>query len=32
MFEKRRRLMEQWAEFCTSAPTERGRIVSLQGR
>jgi integrase len=32
MFEKRRRLMQQWATFCTTAPTERGKVVSLQGR
>jgi integrase len=31
MFEKRRRLMDAWAAFCTSEPTERGKVVSLQG-
>jgi integrase len=32
VFEKRRKLMQQWATFCTSAPTEHGKVVSLQGR
>jgi integrase len=32
LFEKRRRLMQQWATFCTTAPTEQGKVVSLQGR
>jgi integrase len=31
-FEKRRRLMQQWATFCTAAPTERSKVVALQGR
>jgi integrase len=32
MFEKRRRLMEAWATFCTTTPTKHGKVVSLQGR
>jgi hypothetical protein len=32
MFEKRRRLMQQWATFCTSEPTKRGKVVPLQGQ
>jgi integrase len=32
LFEKRRRLMQQWGAFCAAAPTERGTVVSLQGR
>jgi integrase len=32
MFEKRRALMQQWATFCTTTPSERGKVVSLQGR
>jgi integrase len=32
MFEKRRRLMQQWATFCTTTPTGDGKVVSLQGR
>jgi integrase len=32
LFEKRRRLMQQWATFCTTAPVERGQVVALQGR
>jgi len=31
-FERRRKLMEQWGTFCTAAPAERGKVVSLQGR
>jgi integrase len=31
MFEKRRRLMQQWATFCVTAPTQRdGNIVALR--
>jgi integrase len=30
MFEKRRRLMDAWAEFCAKAPVERGKVVSLR--
>jgi integrase len=30
MFEKRRRLMQQWATFCTTAPAEHGRVVPLR--
>jgi integrase len=29
MFEKRRRLMDAWADFCAKAPAERGKVVSL---
>jgi hypothetical protein len=32
LFEKRRRLMQQWAAFCTTVPDERSKVVSLQGR
>jgi len=32
MFEKRRRLMQQWATFCTTEPTAYTKVVSLQGR
>jgi integrase len=32
MFEKRRRLMDAWATFCTTEPIERGKVVALQGR
>jgi integrase len=32
LFEKRRRLMQQWATFCTTAPTAHGKVVSLQRR
>jgi integrase len=29
LFEKRRRLMQQWATFCATAPTERGKVILL---
>jgi integrase len=32
MFEKRRKLMEAWATFCTTAPSEHGKVVLLQRR
>jgi integrase len=32
LFEKRRRLMDAWAKFCTTAPVEHGKVVSLKGR
>jgi integrase len=32
LFEKRRRLMQQWEMFCTTAPTERGKVVPMQGQ
>jgi len=32
MFEKRRRLMDAWAEFCTTEPTAPGKIVPMQRR
>src|SRR6516164_7069138 len=31
LFEKRRRLMEAWADFCAMAPAEAGNVVSLHG-
>ena len=31
LFEKRRRLMQQWSVFCTTAPAGAGKIVSLHG-
>jgi integrase len=30
MFDKRRRLMQQWASFCASAPTSSNRVVPLR--
>jgi integrase len=30
MFERRRRLMDAWTEFCAKAPVERGKVVSLR--
>jgi integrase len=30
MFDKRRRLMDAWADFCTRAPAEHGRVVPLR--
>ena len=30
LFEKRRRLMDAWAEFCAEAPAETARVVSLR--
>jgi len=32
MFEKRRRLMDAWAEFCTTEPVERDKVVPMQRR
>jgi len=32
MFEKRRRLMDAWAEFLVKVPAEHRKVVSLQGR
>jgi integrase len=32
LFEKRRRLMQQWATFCTTEPVERDKIVPMQRR
>jgi integrase len=32
LFEKRRRLMDAWASFCTTAPVERGAVVAMQRR
>jgi integrase len=31
LFDKRRRLMDAWAEFCSKKPAERGKIVALRG-
>ena len=31
LFEKRRRLLDTWAEFCAKAPVERGKVASLRG-
>jgi integrase len=31
-FEKRRRLMDAWETFCAAAPSECGKVISLQGR
>jgi len=32
VFEQRRRLMDAWAEFCTTAPVEHGKVVAMQRR
>jgi integrase len=32
LFDQRRRLMQHWGDYCTTAPTERGKVVVLQGR
>jgi len=32
MFEKRRRLMDAWATFCTTEPTAHGKVVAMQAR
>jgi integrase len=32
LFEKRRKLMQQWETFCTTEPVEHGKVVALQGR
>jgi integrase len=32
MFEKRRRLIEMWGEFCTTEPVEHDKVVALQRR
>jgi integrase len=31
-FDRRRKLMEQWGVFCTTAPTERDKVVAMQRR
>jgi integrase len=31
LFDKRRRLMDAWADFCSAAPFEQGKVVSLRG-
>jgi integrase len=30
LFDQRRRLMEQWAMFCTTAPVETGTVITLR--
>jgi integrase len=30
LFDKRHRLMDAWAKYCTSAPAERDKIVPLR--
>jgi integrase len=30
LFEKRRKLMDAWAKYCTSAPVEQGQVVPLR--
>ena len=30
LFDKRRRLMEAWAEYCAKAPAEKGSVVALR--
>ena len=30
LFDKRRRLMEAWADFCATVPVERGKVVPLR--
>jgi hypothetical protein len=32
LFDKRRRLMEAWAEFLAKAPAEHAKVVSLRAR
>jgi integrase len=32
LFEQRRRLMDAWATFCTTAPVEHDKVVALQRR
>jgi integrase len=32
LFEKRRKLMQQWETFCTAAPAEHGKVVAMQRR
>jgi integrase len=32
MFDKRRRLMDAWATFCTTASAEHGKVVAMHGR
>jgi integrase len=32
MFEKRRRLMAAWSEFCTTEPPAHGKVVAMQRR
>jgi hypothetical protein len=31
LFEKRRKLMESWAEFCAK-PTTSGKVIAIRGR
>ena len=30
LFDKRRRLMEAWAEYCAEAPAEKGSVIALR--
>jgi integrase len=30
LFDKRRRLMEAWAEYCAKAPAEKGSVIALR--
>jgi integrase len=32
LFEKRRKLMEQWARFCTTKPAQAAQVVTLRGQ
>jgi hypothetical protein len=32
LFEKRRRLMEAWAEFCARKPAASGKVVAIGGQ
>jgi len=30
LFDKRRRLMEAWAEYCAEAPAKKGSVIALR--
>ena len=32
LFQKRRKLMEQWAQFCCTSPPATGEVVPMRGR
>jgi hypothetical protein len=32
LFDKRRRLMEAWADFCGMAPAEDGNVVTMRSK
>jgi integrase len=32
LFEKRRKLMDAWAKYCTSTPVEQGQVVPLRAK